>query len=98
MTKLLVILFLLMVLAAIIAVRYRKQIQMAIYMFRMVRKMRQMGKTEEKQIETKEVSSNSPLVKCSGCGNWISESQALNMRSKNFYCSADCVQKAVKVN
>ena len=96
MTKILVILFLLTVLFGLIALRYRKQIQMGLYVFRMFRKMRQMSRApEEKQIEKTE--SDGQLVKCARCGTWIPQNKALNLRSKTFYCSANCMESAVKV-
>lgn len=95
--KFLIILLLLLVLIAIIAVRYRRQIQTAIYMLRMFKKMREMGKSQEKQIETKEVSSNAPLVKCSNCGTWITQNTAFKLRSNTYYCSSICMEKAVNL-
>lgn len=94
MTKILVILFLISVLFGLVALRYRKQIQTALYLFRMFRKMRQMSRApEEKQIEKTE--SDGQLVKCARCGTWIPQNKALNLRSKTFYCSANCMENAV---
>lgn len=94
MTKILIILFLIAVLFGLVALRYRKQIQMGLYVFRMFRKMRQMSRApEEKQIEKTE--SDGQLVKCARCATWIPQNKALNLRSKTFYCSANCMEKAV---
>jgi hypothetical protein len=95
--KWLIILFLLFVLAAVIAVRYRRQIQTAIYMYRMFRKMRQVSKGTEKQIETKQTPQNIALVRCVGCGNWVAETEVLKMGNKISYCSTACIEKNVKV-
>ncbi|MGC2234664.1 MAG: hypothetical protein WA584_00700 [Pyrinomonadaceae bacterium] len=96
MTKFLVVLFILIVVFGLVALRYRKQIQMALYVLRMFRKMRQMSKApEEKQIEKTESANDSQLVKCARCGTWIPQSKALNLRSKTFYCSANCMENAV---
>ena len=96
MTKFLVVLFILIVVFGLVALRYRKQIQMALYVLRMFRKMRQMSSApEEKQIEKTESSSDTQLVKCARCGKWIPQSKALNLRSKTFYCSANCMENAV---
>jgi Sec-independent protein translocase protein TatA len=96
MTKILIILLLLSVLFGVIALRYRKQIQMALYVLRMFRKMRQMSRApEEKQIEKTENTSDVQLVKCARCGTWIPQNKALNLRSKTFYCSANCMENAV---
>jgi hypothetical protein len=95
--KWLIILFLLFVLVAIVAVRYRRQIQTAIYMYKMFRKMRQASKGTEKQIETKQSQANIPLVRCVGCGNWVAETDVLKMGNKIAYCSTACIEKKVKV-
>lgn len=86
-----------MVVLALIAMRYRKQIQTAIYMYRMFRKMRQMSKPQEKQIEkTKSAPANVPLVRCAGCGVWVEQTNVLKMGNKISYCSANCIEKAVR--
>lgn len=96
--KWLIILFLLFVLFAFIAARYRRQIQMGIYVFKMFRKMRQMNKPAEKQIDKPAISNDVQLIRCAKCGTWIPQSNALNLRnSKTFYCSANCMERAVKV-
>jgi Sec-independent protein translocase protein TatA len=98
MTKFLFILLILIVVSGLVALRYRKQIQMALYLLRMFRKMRQMNNSasEEKQIEkTESAPSDVQLVKCARCGKWVPQSKALNLRSKTFYCSANCMENAV---
>ena len=99
MTKILIVLLLLLVLLGLVALHYRKQIQMALYVFRMFRKMRQMSLADqpaEKQIEKTETAARDvQLVKCSRCGTWIPQTKALNLRSKTFYCSANCMESAV---
>ncbi|MCY7374954.1 MAG: hypothetical protein LH472_03150 [Pyrinomonadaceae bacterium] len=95
--KWLIILALIAVLVIFIVSRYRKQIQMALYVFRMFRKMRQMNKTDEKQIEMREEEQNIALVNCAKCGTWIPQNKALKLRSDVFYCSATCLETIVKV-
>ena len=95
--KWLIILAVIVVLAAFIASRYRKQIQMALYVFRMFRKMRQMSKTEEKQIDVKANSEQTALVNCAKCGTWIPQNKALKLRSGVFYCSSNCLETTAKV-
>ena len=92
--KWLIILVLFILLTTIIAVRDRRQIQTALYVWKMFRKMRQFNKQGEKQIEqpnTKDV----PLIRCAKCGTWMEQKNALNLRSKTFYCSANCMEQAV---
>jgi Sec-independent protein translocase protein TatA len=95
--KWLILLALIVVLVVIIATRYRKQIQMALYVFRMFRKMRQMSKTDEKQINTSANVNDTALVNCAKCGTWIPQNKALKLRSGVFYCSANCLETTAKV-
>ena len=95
--KWLVLLVLVFVAVVLVAARYRRQIQTGIYLWRMFRKMRQTGRTEEKQVESKENSKDVQLVRCARCGAWTPETKALNLRGKTFYCSANCMETAVKV-
>ena len=95
--KWLIVLGLLFAVCVLIAVRYRRQIQTAIYVWKMFRKMRQASKPIEKQIEKQENLSDVPLVKCAKCGTWIPKKNAMNLRSKIFYCSANCMESAVRV-
>lgn len=96
--KWLILLFLLFAVAAIIFVRYRRQIQTGLYLWRMFRKMRQTDNAEIKQVETKIPAGDRQLVRCAKCGTWIPKKNALNLRSKNFYCSTNCIETAVKVS
>lgn len=95
--KWLFILLILTAVAAIVAARYRRQIQTGIYLWRMFRKMRQMGGQTEKQITKKENNNDAALVRCAKCSKWIPQTKALNLRSKIFYCSSNCMENAVKV-
>ena len=95
--KWLILLILFAVLVFVIAARYRRQIQTAVYVWRMFRKMRQAGKQGEKQIEKKETASEVPLIRCAKCGTWIPQENALRLRSKTFFCSANCMEKTVEI-
>ncbi len=95
--KWLILLFLIAVAVVLIGARYRRQIQTGIYLWRMFRKMRQTGRSEEKQVGSKENSKDVPLVRCARCGSWTPQTKALNLRGKTFYCSANCMETAIKV-
>ena len=96
--KWLIILVLLLVLAAIIAVRFRRQITMGIQIFQMLRQLRSQVKPREKTIEKQADNKNQALVRCARCGTWTPQATALNLRSKIFYCSPKCMEKAVNLN
>ena len=95
--KWLIVIALIVVIALFVANRYRKQIQMALYVFRMFRKMRQMNKSEEKQINTAANANDTALVNCAKCGTWIPQNKALKLRSGVFYCSSNCLETTAKV-
>lgn len=97
--KWLIILGLLAVLVIFIVARFRHQIQTAIYVLKMFRKMRQMSKPEtpEKQIEPNNNSSDVQLVRCAKCGSWIPQATSLKLSKNTFYCSSKCMESAVKV-
>ena len=93
MTKFLVILLILILVFGLIALRYRKQIQSALYVWRMFRQMRKMNKPQaEKKIETAKTEPAQKLVKCAKCGTWTPLTKAIYFRSKTFYCSKDCMK------
>ena len=96
--KWLILLGLVIVLVAIVAVRYREQIKMAIYVWRMFRKMRRTGAAEEKQIDKQENTKESALVRCAKCGVWIPQNQSLSLRSGIQYCSTACLEKTAHIN
>jgi hypothetical protein len=99
MTKVLIILLVLLFLFGLIAFRYRRQLQTGLYLWRMFRKMRQMNKPEpNKKIEKQETAKDAQLVRCAKCETWIPRTKALNLRSKTFYCSTNCVENAVMTN
>lgn len=94
--KWLVILLLFLVLAAMIAYRFRRQINFGLEIYRMFRQLRSQSKPQEKRIE--KAAEKVPLVRCARCGTWAPQNKALNLRSKTFYCTASCMEEAVEVN
>ncbi len=96
--KWLILLILFAVLIVIIATRFRRQIVAGIEIWKMFRQVRQQMKPkEEKQIRQPQSKNDVQLVRCGKCGKWINESNALNLRSKTFYCSTNCMEQAVRV-
>ena len=96
--KWLILLVLFLIIIAIIALRYRRQIQTGLHIWQMFRQMRQAAKPVEKKTEQPLIiNKDENLVRCARCGKWISESSALNLRSKTSYCSAVCMEKAARI-
>jgi hypothetical protein len=94
--KWLFLLFLIGVAVVLISARYRRQIQTGIYLFKMFKGMRRTGGAQERQIQNRANSKDVQLVRCARCGTWTPQSNALNLRGKTFYCSANCMETAVK--
>ena len=95
--KWLIILLILLAVIGFIALRYRRQIQMGLQLLQMFRQVKNMNKPAEKKVETKKISKDVPLVRCERCGKWTPQTDVINLRSKNFYCSTKCMEKAVKL-
>lgn len=93
--KWLIILVLLILLVIIILTRYRRQIQTVLNVWKMFKKIQQDDNSGDKQIEQSNNAKDVPLIRCAKCGIWIPQNNALNLRSKTFYCSAKCMQQAV---
>jgi hypothetical protein len=95
--KWLILLALLIVVFCLIALRFRPQILALLQIWRMYKQIKQANQPIEKQIPKREKLANEALVRCANCGKWIPQSTALNLRKKTFYCSSNCVEKAVSV-
>lgn len=95
--KWLFIFFLLLLIFALVALRYRRQVQTARQMWRIFRQVRQAAKPPEKITERRVPEKSKRLVRCAKCGKWLAPSEALNLRSKTFYCSANCMERAARI-
>lgn len=89
--KWIILLFLFSMLVVIFVVRFRKQINGAIILWKTLQK------PPEKQIKNSVNLREVPLVKCRDCGTWIPQTNALSVDSRRFFCSQTCLEKAVKV-
>lgn len=84
------VLVILLVLAALTAIRYRKQIAGMIGMARMLKEAKQnisVGSTNVIREPEKSI----PLVNCSKCGVWIPQTKA-RKAGDIFYCSDKCLK------
>lgn len=94
--KWIIVLLVLLLIAALIAVRFRRQIQTAIYIWRMFGKLREAGKSGNREIERPETGKDAALVRCAKCGTWIPQNKALNLRSGIFFCSKICLETTAR--
>ena len=96
--KWLIILLILLVVAALVVFRYRKQILAGWQIWRVLRQMRQAGKAQEKPSDKKTESlKDVPLVRCEKCGKWISPEGTLKLRQDKYYCSSACMERAARL-
>ncbi len=96
MREILFILLIIIVLLALTAWRYRKQILVGVDIWRQFKKMQsQVRDQTSKPIDVPE-SSNGHLVRCSKCGTWVPENTAVKLAANVFYCTTDCMERSVK--
>ena len=92
MRELLIILVVVAVLVGLTAFRYRKQI-IAVYQFwAALRSIQQ--KNAKPQVDGSGPEGTGPLVNCSRCKTWTSETTAIRLGTRTYYCSAACMEKA----
>ena len=90
--KYLFVLAVVMFFAMLIAVRYRKQINAAIQVARMLRDAREGVKEIQPGSTRREPIAAESLVKCAGCGTWVPENRAKRMRTGDLFCSDECIR------
>lgn len=95
--KWLILLFLLFLLIVLAVNRYRKQINGAIRFWKMLENNEPEEIANKKRFAKKDSEKDFQLIKCSACGTWIPQNNAMNLNSKIYVCSTDCLEKAVKV-
>ncbi len=97
MMKFLVIIFILLMLLMLLALRFRRQIQTGLQVWRIFRQVRQASKPPAEAQAKATIEKSESLVRCSRCGKWIAPSEAVNLRSKTIYCSTNCMEKAARL-
>lgn len=90
------ILVVLIALAGLTAFRYRRQLRAVWNVWQLINKARRPPEINDDVKSTRRVSKG--LVNCSGCGKWVSESEAVRLAPGIFYCSRSCVERAVETN
>lgn len=88
------ILVVVLILLAITAVRYRKQIAGVIGFVRMIRDAADPSRSP-KAINQPAKTAAKDLVHCSACGTWVPSDRAIRFDAKTFYCSKECVKTAM---
>jgi hypothetical protein len=97
MREALVILVVMVILLALTAVRYRKQIAGMIHIWRALKSARDQIKGAQIPKSEAQPAPAGQLVNCAKCGNWVPEQSAINLRGGTFYCSTACLESSAKV-
>ena len=94
MKEALFILLVLMVLAAITAFRYRRQIKAVMHFWRTLQTMRQPGQGNNRIQDQPAFAGQ--LVNCPKCGTWVPEEKAMKLGRSASYCSTKCLEASVR--
>lgn len=92
MTKILFVLVVLAALAVYLSIRYKRQITIAIKLFKALR-----GAGAQGRGVSAEPVKSERLLQCSRCGTWVSESRAIKLRGQGVYCSPSCIENSATV-
>ena len=93
MREALIILAVIVILLALTALRYRKQIAGVIGVTRMLREAQRAAADGRKNVIRDGEQQSVPLVHCEKCGIWVPQNKALKSRGRS-YCSDACYAAA----
>ena len=79
-----------LILLALIASRFRRQIANLAHLWRALKKMN----SDRGEIRDAGASDDLRLIKCTVCGTWTPHDDSREMRNGVYYCSADCIAKS----
>lgn len=98
MKEALFILFVIALLLAFTAYKYRRQIRTIREFWRMTRMMREASskKVEEFGGTGPESKPLGRLVNCAKCGTWVPEERSVRLGKTSVFCSARCLESASK--
>lgn len=93
MREALFILFVIGLIFALTAYRYRKQILSVYQVWKMIKQAGK-GRRDQDSINAPNEADSGPLVNCAKCGTWVPESRAIKLGARMFYCSTTCVERS----
>lgn len=98
--KVLIILLILIVIGGIILsaayLRLRPYIQAVKNFLKAFREAGSLDSFDDRNSIKTNRKANEKLVRCTSCGLWTPESNAVKLKSKIFYCSHDCLENIVE--
>jgi hypothetical protein len=93
----LAILFIVIFVIAVLLMKSRRGIM---FLWRFVRwffAMKKMSASANPQIDQHETVALGRLIRCESCGVWIPRDRSVSIRSRNFFCSNECLEKTAKL-
>lgn len=87
------ILIVILLLLALTALRYRKQINMLISVSRTLREAQATARSK-RVTRKEEVVSKGELVSCAKCGTWSPKGKSIKFAGGIYYCSQGCLNRA----
>ena len=94
MREALIILAVLLILLALTAFKYRKQIKTIIGVSRMIRNAAIGNTSQQSRIE--EPVNSGKLVNCTKCGTWVPEDWAIKFGASTYFCTDACLQSSIR--
>ena len=96
MREALFILFVIGLLLAFTAYRYRRQIKAIREFWRMAKEMRQMTSQMRKEVDEPKAAAPGRLVNCTKCGTWVPEDRAIRLGRTSMFCSSKCLERSAQ--
>ncbi len=95
MREALVILIVLLILVALTAFKYRRQIGTMISVGKMIRDAAS-GNVGRRDSIVEEAGNSGKLVNCTKCATWVPEAKAIKFGGNTFFCTDACLQRSIK--
>ena len=93
--KWIVLVFLFFIILSVIALRYRRQINFLILLWKQFQTLRSPKTTVNREIADNRRDSDTMLARCARCGNWVTQTEILKLGGATF-CSTACLEKNVQ--
>ena len=94
MREALIILAVLLIILALTAFKYRKQIKSIVGVSRMIRNAAAGNMPQQPRID--EPVNSGKLVNCTRCGTWVPEGRAIKFGTSTYFCTDECLQSSIR--
>lgn len=93
MKEALIILLVVFALAALTAVRYRRQIVAVVRVWRMLKAARSASQRQQQNADELGTRKDDvALVNCAKCGAWVASEKAVKLNAKTYICGQSCMR------